>query len=146
MPSEDRSFLSSASTVVTIICTLAGSLIAYLTLAATIHIFPFQDRSEPPDAARQKSVAVFRGGGANGQPGCANPSCAFIGVELTGFTAKSSVRCSFDSSVGSSAFLDSIGTVDADGFLRMQTENYYGNADGWVSAICEGVRGELRPW
>lgn len=141
-PAERRPFLARTGTVVAIASTVVGMAIAYLTLAAALKWPPFQ----PSQPAVPKSVAVYRGTGANGQPNCENPACAFIGIELQGFPPDKTVRCSYDSSSGPSAFLDSIGRTDQDGFMRKQSQNYFGTPGGWVSVTCDEVRGELSPW
>jgi hypothetical protein len=137
--------LSKTSTVVTIISTLVGLVLAYLTFAATVSWPPFGEDSPAADA-KGRSVAVYKGDSAQGQPGCEIPSCAFIAVELRGFAKTTDVRCTFDSIQGPSKFLDFVGRTDGQGTLRGQSRNYIGIAGGWVSATCDGVRGELNPW
>ncbi len=132
--------LSRTSTIVTIACTLVGTVLAYLSLAAAVKWPPFQDE------ASSSRVAVYKGESARGQNDCTNVSCAFIGVELTGFPSGTAVRCTFDSSVGSGPFVDLQTKVDAAGHVQAQSTNFFGNPGGWVSATCDGVRGELNPW
>ncbi|MBB5869039.1 hypothetical protein F4553_002418 [Allocatelliglobosispora scoriae] len=140
---KPSSGLSKTSTVVTIISTLVGLILAYLTFAATVGWPPFGD-DNPAHDAKGRSVAVYKGDSAQGRPRCGIPSCAFIAVELKGFPKLTDVRCTFDSSQGPRDFLDFVGRTDSKGSLLGQSQNYIGT--GWVSATCDGVRGELNPW
>jgi hypothetical protein len=135
--------LSRANIVVTIVSTLTGLVLGYLTLAATVKWPPFQE-------APVTSVQVFKATSAQGQPNCAITSCAFIGVELRAFEPDAEVRCTFDSSVGADDFVAYVGRTDTDGFLRGESRNYFGDAGGWVTVRCFGkagrAEGELDPW
>lgn len=135
--------LSRTSTIVTIVSTLVGLIIAYLTFAAAVKWPPFEDATA---STTGRTVMVFKAASAQGQPGCSIPSCAFIGVELRGFPANTNIRCTFDSVQGPSQFVDYQGRTDSEGAMRGQSRNYIGEAGGWVSATCDGTRGELNPW
>jgi hypothetical protein len=135
--------LSRTSTLVTIASTIVGSLLAYFAFAASVSWWPFQDK---PHGDQGRVVSVYKAGPASGVGNCHDVSCAYIGVELKGFAPNTSVRCSFDSSVGPSVFRDYISTTDDRGFLRGQSDNYFGVQRGYVVALCDGVRGELNPW
>lgn len=138
--------LARASTVVTIASTLVGTVLAYLTLAAAVSWPPFREQApSTPDKAGEPAVVVYKGDAARRED-CTDISCAFVSVELTGFPAGASVRCTFDSSAGSSFFLPLEAKVDTRGAVKAQSTNFFGRRGGWVSATCNGVTGELNPW
>ncbi|MEV4417285.1 hypothetical protein [Catellatospora sp. NPDC049609] len=139
---ESPAPLKRTSTIVTIVATVLGTVIAYLSLAAAVKWPPFQG-----DDTR---VAVFRGDDPNDRR-CQGTSCAFIGVELSGFEAGSTVRCTFDSAgAGPGSFGPYVATVDEDGRHRGQSTNFYGTPAGWVSATCSTdavtATGARNPW
>ena len=134
------------STIVTIASTLVGTVLAYLTLAAAVSWPPFQHKGQStPDVAGSPTVVVYKGDPAR-RDDCTDVSCAFVGVRLRGFPANTAVSCTFDSSAGSGFFLDLDAKVDTEGAVSAQSTNFFGNRGGWVSATCNGVRGELNPW
>lgn len=135
---ESPSPLKRTSTVVTIVATVIGTVVAYLSLAAAVKWPPFE---------KTEQVEVFRGQSAQGEGNCADPSCAFVGVRLAGFEAGSTVRCVFESSAQvEDAFLPYVAVVDGEGGHTGQTLNFFGNPGGWISATCGETTGVVNPW
>lgn len=124
--------------IVTIVATVLGTVIAYLSLAAAVKWPPFSGLGDG-------KVTVYRGDPPN-DPNCLGSSCAFVGVELAGFEPGSTLRCTFDSAGGPGAFGTYTATVDEDGWHRGQSTNYYGTPGGWVSVTCGDISGALNPW
>ncbi|MBV1855447.1 hypothetical protein [Catellatospora tritici] len=135
MSTEESSGLSRTATIVTIVGTLLGTVLAYLSLAAAVKWPPF---TEP-------SVEVFQG--ANPQKdNCFRSACHFIGLTLSDFDPDSAVRCTFDSAEGANLFGAEVITTDADGNARVESTNNYGTPGGWVSATCDGHTAKLEGW
>jgi hypothetical protein len=70
--------------------------------------------------------------------------CNFINVQLRNFPSGASVTCTFDSQHGSGGFVRYSRTVDGAGNHGTESStNYYGYRGEWVSATCNGVRGQV---
>ncbi|MEU8004640.1 hypothetical protein AB0B66_26065 [Catellatospora sp. NPDC049111] len=135
---ESPTPLKRTTAIVTLVATVVGTVLAYLSLAAAVKWPPFPEGAKP-------TVTVFRGGPPQ-NANCPGSACAYVGLQLTGFTPGSAVRCTFDSAEGPTFFGAYTATVDGDGNGRAVTTNYYGQPLGWVSATCGEATGALNPW
>jgi hypothetical protein len=134
------SWVSKASTLVTAACTLAATIVGYLTLAAAVNWPPF--RPDNPTAA-SRQVNVFKGDGCTD-----GNNCAHIGVEITGFAPNSEVICTFESSVGTGGFTAELLQTDSSGRARKVSANRFwdSSGNGWAAVTCDNVRGVLQRW
>ncbi|GIG00316.1 hypothetical protein [Catellatospora citrea] len=133
---ESPAPLKRTSTIVTIVATVLGTVLAYLSLAAAVKWPPFSPAA---------SVAVVKGAHPRND-NCPGSSCAFISVRLENFAPGSVVRCTFTSAEGAEFFVPYDALIDDDGNHTGQSTNYYGTPDGWVSATCGDATGSLKPW
>ncbi len=137
--------LGRTSSIVAIVSTLVGTILAYLTLAASVNWPPFHKEGSSPAKPGDPTVVVLKGENAQ-RSDCTDVSCAFVSVQLKGFPAGAVVHCTFDSSAGSEVFAGLDAKVDTTGAVTAQSTNFFGRRGGWVSATCDGVRGEINPW
>ena len=87
---------------------------------------------------------MSKGGSANGQPGCSNPSCAYIRADLADMAPNTTYTCSINTAHGSlSSFTVSTNGAGNGG---RQSLSYYGYPSGWVTVTCGGVSGTRNPW
>jgi hypothetical protein len=135
------SWISKTSTLVTVACTLAATVIGYFSLAAAVKWPPFHEGPQEGTASRQ--VNVYKGGGCSD-----GNNCAHIGVEITGFAPGSEVICHYESSVGRSGFTAEILKTDANGRARKESNNRFWDPSGggWVAVTCDDTRGVLQNW
>lgn len=90
------------------------------------------------------SVTVTKGTFTS-HPGCG--SCNYINVQLFNFPSNASFTCVFDSETGNVGFLNLNGNVDGSGNTGVvRSDDWYGYPNKWVSATCNGVRGQVDHW
>ncbi|HEX2896405.1 MAG TPA: Ig-like domain-containing protein [Marmoricola sp.] len=88
-----------------------------------------------------KSVTVSKTGNAQGQPGCTDPSCAYIVATTANFPGPVTCYVS-DAAGGTGGFI----TWPQGGNQTKQSPNYYGYAKGWVEVTCDGVTSPRFYW
>lgn len=137
---SQASWISKTSTLITALCTIAATVIAYFTLAAAVKWPPFSPEAPAPP---NRQVKVFKGDGCTD-----GNNCAHIGVELTGFAADTEVICDYETSVGRGGFTAELLRTDANGRARKVSTNRYWDpsGNGWVAVTCDNVRGILERW
>jgi len=87
------------------------------------------------------TVTVSKGASAVGQPGCTDPSCAFIVATTANFPG--TVTCSVSATDhGTAGFI----TWTQGGTATKQSPDYFGWPNGWVEVTCGGVTSPRFYW
>jgi hypothetical protein len=99
--------------------------------------------AKPPSVTVVKGAHCGPGTGLNCQSPevCNNSDCYRITVITADFT--SNVTCTLDSSIGAGG-INTPFTMG--GTATKATTYWFGAPGGWVSATCNGVRGQSAPW
>ena len=87
------------------------------------------------------TVTVSKGGSAVGQPGCTDPSCAYIVATTANFPG--TVTCSVSATDhGTAGYI----TWTQGGTATKQSPDYFGWPNGWVEVTCGGVTSPRFYW